>query len=85
MYYTTEESQNFQDDLCHNILTGKVLPPNPVDIGKGDLTIEMVTDASIAYEGKRRGWFVRWGFGHAPPKHFVGFKPHGAAFASPTR
>jgi hypothetical protein len=32
-YHTTEETQNHQDDLCHNVLTGKILMPAPVEIG----------------------------------------------------
>jgi len=32
-YHTTEETHNIQDDLCHDILTGKLLMPAPISIG----------------------------------------------------
>ena len=35
-FYKTEETQTFEDDLCHNVLTGKVLPPAPIDIPQVD-------------------------------------------------
>jgi hypothetical protein len=43
-YHTTEETQNHQDDLCHNILTGKVLMPDPVKIGGPMTTLRWVSD-----------------------------------------
>lgn len=34
-YHATEETQNHQDDLCHNVLTGKLLMPAPVAVPSG--------------------------------------------------
>ena len=37
--HTTEETQNYQDDLCHNVLTGKVLAPAPIAIPDGGASV----------------------------------------------
>jgi hypothetical protein len=48
--------QNVEGSLCHNILTGKVLPPAPVDVPKGDLTLWLKTDADMVAEGFTFVW-----------------------------
>ena len=53
--HQTEETQNHQDGLCHNILTGKVLPPAPIGIAGGTTTtLQWASDGSNGgtyYEG----------------------------------
>lgn len=43
-YHATEETQNHQDDLCHDILTGKLLMPAPVEIA-GSVALSWSSDA----------------------------------------
>ena len=43
-YHATEETQNHQDDLCHNVLTGKLLMPAPVDIPDGTTVLTWSSD-----------------------------------------
>ena len=50
--HETEETHNFQNDLCHNILTGKVLPPAPIEVAEGrQLALKVHTDMHTEGEG----------------------------------
>lgn len=52
--HQTEETQNHQDDLCHDILTGKILPPAPLILPAGTHTFKFVTDDSRFYHEGRK-------------------------------
>lgn len=45
-YHTTEETQLKQGDLCHDVLTGKLLLPAPVDVPAEGRTLRWYSDGS---------------------------------------
>lgn len=46
--HDTEETQNEQDDLCHNVLTGKVLGPAPVVLPSGSFSLALTVGSGAA-------------------------------------
>ena len=44
-YHETEETQNHQDDLCHNILTGKLLMPAAIALPMGSNILTWSSDS----------------------------------------